>query len=210
MMPVGRPYDQRDLIMSTSLTNIPAGADIWIQQMQPHPFARVEAVTAPNKVRLSEVSSIHNGSAWKWVRFAPYWADLGYAKTRGGKMIDQPYRITFTNSTTREITLDRNLHSSITDGMFCMMQPYTDQSAGLMYPSSVSQDRLNFLNTACWMVYNTDNTNDDRAYTGIGNTGNTGGVISTSSGGASVNTTIQNTLYIWDPMHNIVKGDGVI
>jgi hypothetical protein len=195
--------------MGTSLVSIPAGADIWIQQMQPHPFARVEAVTAPNKVKLSDVAGIHNGSTNKWVRFAPYWADLGYATSRGGKMIDQPYRITFTNGTTREITLDRNLHSSITDGMFCIMQPYTDAVGGSFYPTSVSQDRLNFLNTACWMVYSPDNVNDDRAYTGISHTGNVGGTISTSVGNARVDTTIQNHMYIWDPMHNIMKGDNI-
>lgn len=185
-VPTTAEFDQTKIGPVSVGINAPSGSDIWIQQNQPHPFSKIEAITGANKVRLRDVAGIHNGSAIKWVRFAPSYEESAAYRARGGRLFDQPYRIISTNSTTREITLDRNLHAAIKENMLCIMQPYTDQTVGFMYPSSVSQDRLNFWSTTGFFVYNPDEISSLRNTT-----------ITSSTG---------VTLYVWDPMQNIIKG----
>ena len=185
-MPKGsNGYKQTELTQGSPGTLAAAGSDIWIQQSQPYPFSKIETIVASNKVRLRDVAGINNGSSTKWVRFAPAYHDTEYLTARSGKMIDQPYRIIATNETTREITLDRNLHASIAANMLCVMQPFTDQIIGLMYPSSVNPDRLNFWGLSTFFVYNPDDT---------------------SSKTTTVSTSTTTNLYIWDPMYNVITG----
>jgi len=187
-MQADRPYDQRGLRNYENYpSTISAGHPVWIQQMQPHPFSTVEAVISNNRVRLRDVAGMSNGSTIKWVRFFTAFDDTGY-RSRGGQMFDQPYRIISTSSSSREITLDRNLDHAIAAGMLCVMQPYTDANNGDLFPSSVSYDRLNFLNTSAWMVYQPSSVTTTLNKTGTG-------------------TGIKDYLYIWDPMHNIMRGD---
>jgi len=185
-VPVNSAYAQTTFGPVSTGYIAPAGSDIWIQQSQPHPFTKIEAITGSNKIRVRDVAGMHNGSSVKWIRFGPAYHDVADYRARGGRMFDQPYRVTFTNGGTREFTLDRNLHSAIKEDMLCIMQPYTDRSVGAMYPTSVSQNRLNFWNTTGFFVWNPDSPSSLRDTT--------------------ITSTTTTNLYVWDPMQNIIKG----
>jgi len=174
-----KPYDYYSYFTRASYLTPVANSDIWIQQVQPHPYTSIEAIVAGNKVKVRDAGGLGNGSTNRWVRFAPDFADSGYP-SRGGKMIDTPYKITDLNRNTNEITLDRNLHSSIKVNNICVCQPYTDQVVGAMYPTTINKNRLNFMNTAAYFVYGPMSTTR---------------TLSSSTG---------IDLYVWDPMFNIV------